>query len=30
METEWSKIPNETDILITHSPALGILDTTKH
>lgn len=23
---KWSKIPNDTDILITHGPALGILD----
>ena len=24
----WKKIPNDTDILITHGPPLGILDTT--
>ena len=25
----WSKIPNDTDILITHGPPKGILDLTK-
>lgn len=26
----WQQIPNDTDILLTHGPAYGILDQTKH
>lgn len=28
LEKKWSLIPNDTDILITHGPSYGILDTT--
>ena len=27
IQEEWAKIPNNTDVLITHGPPLGILDT---
>ena len=26
----WRQIPSETDVLITHDPPYGILDTTRH
>ena len=29
MQEKWEKIPTDTDILVTHSPALGRLDKTK-
>lgn len=29
IEAKWNKIPNDTDILITHCPPFGILDTVK-
>jgi Icc-related predicted phosphoesterase len=30
MEQEWSQIPDNTQILLTHGPAYGILDTTAY
>jgi len=30
LKEKWSHIPNDTDVLITHGPPLGILDSTEH